>query len=191
MHKDFYIFRHGETDENLAGRWQGNGVDFPLNATGVSQAEILAKKICDLGIEIIYSSPLKRAQQTANIVASKLNIDVKIMPEFTEGCLGVCEGMLKSDISLKYPDLWGKWYDDNIDMSVRWPGGESKQEMQDRMFKGITKLMNIPQSTIGIASHSGSMRYFLLAFGYGPHKMPNTALFHLIYDDGVWDLEEI
>ena len=41
-------------------------------------------------------------------------------------------------------------------------------------------------STIGIASHSGSMRYFLLAFGYGPHKMPNTALFHLIYDNGDW-----
>ena len=191
MRKDFYIFRHGETDENLAKRWQGNGVDVPLNTTGVYQAGVLAEKVSGLGIEIIYSSPLKRAQQTANIVSSNLNVDVVIMDEFTEGCLGVCEGMLKDDIMVQYPDIWKKWYADNIDMSVRWPKGESKQEMQNRMFKGITKLMNIPQSVIGIASHSGSMRYFLLAFGYGPHKIPNTALFHLIYDNGVWELEAL
>ena len=191
MRKDFYIFRHGETDENLAKRWQGSSVDVPLNATGTRQAEVLSEKMNNLGIEIIYSSPLKRANQTANIVASKLNIDVKMMGEFTEGCLGECEGMCKDDVMIKYPDIWNKWYDDNIDMSIRWPQGESKQEMQDRMFRGINKLINIPQSVIGIASHSGSMRYFLLAFGYGPHKIPNTALFHLIYNDGTWDLEEL
>ncbi len=191
MRKDFYIFRHGETNENLAGRWQGCGVDFPLNQTGELQAGALSEKLKNINLEIIYSSPLKRARQTAEIVASKLDIEVLTMPEFTEGCLGICEGMLKDDIKAMYPDIWNKWYDDNIDMDVRWPGGESKQEMQNRMFKGIKKLINIPQSIIGIASHSGSMRYFLLAFGYGPHKMPNTALFHLIYEDENWTLEAL
>ena len=47
-----------------------------------------------------------------------------------------------------------------------------------------------PENIIGAASHSGSMRYFLLAFGYGPHKIPNTAVFHLVYDDS-WHLSEI
>ena len=65
MRKDFYIFRHGETDENLAKRWQGSGVDAPLNVTGIHQAQVLAEKINNLGIEVIYSSPLKRAQQTS------------------------------------------------------------------------------------------------------------------------------
>ena len=44
MRKDFYIFRHGETDYNLAGCWQGQSIDAPLNATGISQAENLAQR---------------------------------------------------------------------------------------------------------------------------------------------------
>ncbi|MBE6443905.1 MAG: histidine phosphatase family protein [Alphaproteobacteria bacterium] len=191
MRKDFYIFRHGETDENLAGRWQGCGVDFPLNQTGLFQAKTLADRLQYKGIEIIYSSPLKRAYQTAEVVAAKCNVKIITMSEFTEGCLGVCEGMYKKDIATKYPDIWDAWYSDDMNMETRWPGGESKQEMQQRMSRGIEKLLSVPQKIIGVASHSGSMRYFLYKFGYGPHKMPNTALFHLIYENGEWTLEQL
>ena len=191
MRKDFYIFRHGETDENLAGRWQGQSVDFPLNKTGEKQAEELAEKIKDAGLEVIYSSPLKRAYQTAVAVAAKTGIKIVTMPEFIEGGLGVCEGMHRQQVAEKYPEIWNEWYGENMIMETRWPGGESKQEMQQRMFNGINKLLDIPEKVIGIASHSGSMRYFFLAFGYGPHKMENTALFHLVYEDGNWALEKL
>ena len=190
MRKDFYLFRHGETDYNKDLRWQGCGIDMPLNATGISQAEALSERLKPLGLEIIYSSPLKRALETAQIVATQLKLKVKIIPDLREGNLGICKKKKKQDIANKYPDLWRKWYDDEIDLSVRWPEGESKLEMQQRMFKAFEKMLSTKEDIIGVSSHSGAMRYFLLAFGYGPHKMPNTALFHLIFEDGKWHLNQ-
>ena len=52
MQKVFYVFRHGETDANLAGVWQGQGVNKPLNNTGIKQAESLAEKVSGLGMGI-------------------------------------------------------------------------------------------------------------------------------------------
>lgn len=191
MRKDFYIFRHGETDYNKQGRWQGQGVNLPLNETGVAQAKALATKLENLGVEIIYASPLKRALQTAQIAANYLHLEVKTLDDLSEGRLGICEGMYKQDIAKQFPDLWQEWYDDQMIMTSRWPGGESKLEMQQRMAKAFDTMLALPQKAIGVASHSGVMRYFLLKFGYGPHKLPNTALFHLIYDNGLWHLEQL
>ena len=183
MHKDFYIFRHGETDYNLAGRWQGQSVDFELNDTGLKQAENLSKRMKSLGIEVIYSSPLKRAYQTAKAVACETGAIIHIMPELTEGSLGLCEGMYRSDVKEKYPDTWNEWYNDNIKWDVCWPEGETKREVKDRMFKAFDKMSKSEENVIGVASHAGAIRYFLMGLGYGPHKMPNTALFHVIYED--------
>ncbi|MBR1948781.1 MAG: histidine phosphatase family protein [Alphaproteobacteria bacterium] len=184
MRKDFYIFRHGETDYNLAGRWQGQSVDFELNDTGLKQAENLSKRMKSLGIEVIYSSPLKRAYQTAKAVACETGAIIHIMPELTEGSLGLCEGMYRSDVKEKYPDTWNEWYNDNIKWDVCWPEGETKREVKDRMFKAFDKMSKSEENIIGVASHAGAIRYFLMGLGYGPHKMPNTALFHVIYEDG-------
>ena len=184
MRKDFYIFRHGETDYNLAGRWQGQSVDFELNDTGLKQAENLSKRMKSLGIEVIYSSPLKRAYQTAKAVACETGAIIHIMPELTEGALGLCEGMYRSDVKEKYPDTWNEWYNDNIKWDVCWPEGETKREVKDRMFKAFDKMSKSEENVIGVASHAGAIRYFLMGLGYGPHKMPNTALFHVIYEDG-------
>ena len=184
MRKDFYIFRHGETDYNLAGRWQGQSVDFELNDTGLKQAENLSKRMKSLGIEVIYSSPLKRAYQTAKAVACETGAIIHIMPELTEGSLGLCEGMYRSDVKEKYPDTWNEWYNDNIKWDVCWPEGETKREVKDRMFKAFDKMSKSEENVIGVASHAGAIRYFLMGLGYGPHKMPNTALFHVIYEDG-------
>ena len=102
MHKDFYIFRHGETDYNKEKRWQGCGIDIPLNQTGILQAQELAKHLEGKDIEHIYSSNLKRALQTAQIVAERLKIGVDVIPDLREGCFGKVEGMLKMDIAQQY-----------------------------------------------------------------------------------------
>ena len=73
MAKDFYIFRHGETELNRRRRWQGSGTDYDLTEDGVSQAEELSAKLAGKGIEVIYSSPLLRARHTAEIAARKLS----------------------------------------------------------------------------------------------------------------------
>ena len=68
MRKDFYLFRHGETDYNKEHRWQGCGIDVSLNSRGIIQAQELASRLRECRIEHIYSSGLKRALQTAQMV---------------------------------------------------------------------------------------------------------------------------
>ena len=191
MRKDFYIFRHGQTDYNLANRWQGSSIDANLNETGLSQAENLAERLKDFGIEKIYSSPLKRAFQTATAVAKVTNAPIEIIDELIEASVGVCEGMHREDVQKQYPDIWNEWYGENMNMETRWPDGESKGEIQDRMFVAFNKMLNTKENIIGVASHGGAIRYFLIALGYGPHKMPNTSLFHVVYEDGKWIFDKL
>ena len=89
MAKDFYIFRHGETELNRRRRWQGSGTDYDLTEDGVSQAEELSAKLAGKGIEVIYSSPLLRARHTAEIAARMLKVPVKTEADFTAKRKGV------------------------------------------------------------------------------------------------------
>ena len=191
MRKVFYIFRHGETDYNTVRRWQGCGIDIPLNANGVRQAEELAPRLADKGLQIIYSSPLKRAHQTAEIVAAKLGLEVKIKEGLIEGCLGQTEGLLKSEVAVKFPEIYAQWYDSQNDMNIAFPGGETKNQIQQRMYAVFAELLQTSEEVIGIASHSAAIRYFLMKFGHKPHTMKNTALFRLEYEDGAWSLAEL
>lgn len=192
MIKHFYIFRHGETDYNLEKRWQGCGLNPDLNATGRQQAVALAQKLKPAKLEVVYSSPLRRAVQTAEVIAAAENIPLELIPNLREGCFGEAEGMLRDEIAAKWPELFTKWYNGNgsaaDDLNLRFPGGESKAEMQSRMLSVLNQLLLSPYQRIGIASHGSSIRYLLMHFGYPPHKMANTALFHLIWDNGCWTL---
>lgn len=190
MRKIFYIFRHGQTDFNKERRWQGCGIDMPLNREGEIQAHELAARLRDKNLQIIYSSPLKRALRTAEIVAAELDIPVSIIPDLREGCFGEAEGMLKDDIAVKYPQIFKDWYSDVNDLDVGFPGGETKRQMQRRMFDVVKGLLSAQQEVVGIASHGSSIRYLLMKFGHKPCAMKNTALFRLEYQDGVWQLEE-
>lgn len=192
MIKHFYIFRHGETDYNLEKRWQGCGLNPDLNATGQQQAVALAQKLKPAKLEVVYSSPLRRAVQTAKVIAAAENIPLELIPNLREGCFGEAEGMQRDDIAAKWPELFAEWYNGNSsaddNLNIRFPGGESKAEMQSRMLSVLNQLLLTPYQRIGIASHGSSIRYLLMYFGYPPHRMANTALFHLIWDEGRWTL---
>ena len=92
MKKSFYLFRHGQTDMNLARRWQGRLIDAPLNPTGIRQAETLADAVKPLRIQAVFSSPLLRAVQTAKIVVAAIGAPLFIDDGLIEGCFGEAEG---------------------------------------------------------------------------------------------------
>lgn len=186
MAKIFYLFRHGETSYNLEKRWQGCSIDSLLNLNGQRQAAQLAEKLQNNGLEIIYSSALKRALQTSTIVATKLDVPIQIIPDLREGNLGKAEGLLAQEVENAYPDIFQAWYSPDNDMSIAFPHGESKQQMQDRMFAVFHNLLQTPEQTIGVCSHGSSIRYLLMKFGILPHRMANTALYQIIYDDDCW-----
>lgn len=190
MKKEFYIFRHGETDYNLEKRWQGCGIDTELNATGLEQAQGLVERLADKNLEIIYSSPLKRAFKTAQIAAEGLGLDVEIIANLREASFGKAEGLIKSDIAKIYPDIFEQWYSPDYSIiDVSFPGGESKGEIGERMFAVLEKLLEAPQQVIGLASHGSSIRYLLLHLGTILPHMPNVAIYHVVYENGKWSVE--
>ncbi|MBE6445408.1 MAG: histidine phosphatase family protein [Alphaproteobacteria bacterium] len=191
MYKTFYLFRHGETDYNLEKRWQGCSVDSILNPNGIKQAKDLADKLQNSQIQIIYSSELKRALQTSSIVAANLDVPLYTIAALREGNLGGAEGLLVSEVETKYPDIFKSWYSDENDMQISFPGGETKQQMQDRMFNVLMYLLDTPQETIGICSHGSSIRYLLMKFGIMPHRMINTARYKICYCNGNWTAERL
>ena len=189
MRKDFYIFRHGQTDYNLERRWQGCGVDTELNAGGIEQARRLAERLKPFGLEIVFSSPLKRALKTAQIVGEALQIPVEVCPGIIEGCFGEAEGMLKSEVGKRWPEIFNEWYAPANNLIVGFPGGETKLQMQKRMIQAMDELARQPQKVFGVATHGSSIRYLLMYYGRKPSLMPNTALFHLVWENGIWHLE--
>lgn len=98
---EILVARHGETDWNLSGRWQGH-TDRPLNETGLRQARELATKMAGMNIDSIYSSDLGRAKATADIVAASTGIDnIVVDGRLRERNLGTFEGLTTEEICLK------------------------------------------------------------------------------------------
>lgn len=89
--------RHGQTDWNLAGRWQGQ-TDIPLNETGRGQARALGKRLADWPIKAIYASDLQRALETARLIAEPHAIEVSTDQRLRERTFGLLEGMTRDEI---------------------------------------------------------------------------------------------
>jgi len=87
----FWFLRHGQTDWNGTGRWQGR-TDVPLNALGEEQARAAGPSLRDAGIEMICTSPLQRARRTADLVAEALSLPVVEIPGLEEFNVGPYEG---------------------------------------------------------------------------------------------------
>ena len=110
MRKDFYVFRHGETELNRQKRWQGSGTDCDLNAAGVRQAEELLEKFRGKKLEVIFSSPLIRARHTAEVVAGGLGLPVIVRENLRECFYGEAEGQPIADLAESCPEILNNWY---------------------------------------------------------------------------------
>ncbi len=187
MRKDFYIFRHGETDLNRQKRWQGSGMDYDLNEAGVRQAEDLWVKLQDKKLEAVFSSPLVRAKHTADVVAGKLEIPVLVRDNLKECFYGDAEGVLVSELAVKYPEILNNWYrPEEKYLNIRFPGGEGKKEARDRVLHELEKLTAEPYRVMGVAIHGGTMGQLLNYFNVPYETIPNCAAFHLVFEDGVF-----
>lgn len=129
---ELWMVRHGQTDWNLEGRYQGQA-DIPLNEQGIQQAYNLCKKLDGVKFSAIFCSDLKRARQTAEIVGAHLDISVRIDPRFREINQGEWEGQLVNDIKKRYLEKAGSH---SQAAGLRPPGGETVVEVAQRMVKG-------------------------------------------------------
>ena len=129
--------RHGQTDWNLEGRWQGSS-DVPLNASGLEQVEQAVAKLASFRIDAIYSSPLTRSLETARAIARRVGLGVIVDPRLAEISLGEWEGMQAGQIEEEYPELYRRWEDDP--RGVRPPGGETIREVHDRAIAAVEEI---------------------------------------------------
>lgn len=132
--KRFCLVRHGQTDWNLAGRYQGQS-DVPLNANGRAQARSLAELLRNQSFFAVYASHLQRAKETAEIIAADVNLTVLLDSRLAEVNQGEWEGQQIDTIKARYTGLWQQRSLDPV--SVRPPGGETVAEVARRVHAAL------------------------------------------------------
>jgi probable phosphoglycerate mutase len=153
-----FAARHGETAWNLVGREMGH-LDSPLTERGVLQAEALARRLGDLGIERVYSSDLGRALRTAEIVAEACGVELELDPALRERHMGIFQGLTSAEILEKYPAERRDYDSGGVDYVV--PGGESARQRTERSVRALTGLaQRHADGRIAVVTHGG----FLLGF---------------------------
>jgi broad specificity phosphatase PhoE len=134
------LARHGETDWNRARRFQGHA-DNSLNATGRAQARDLAEALAGEGLEAVYTSDLRRAHETAEIVGELLRLPVTVEPDLREIDVGSWSG-------LTYDQIGERAWD-----------GETYEAHAERMLRAIDRIVEQhPDARVAVISHGGSVR---------------------------------
>ncbi len=118
---NIFIIRHGESVWNREQRVQGRE-DPGLSAAGRKQAAAAAKRLRREGIKTVYSSDLKRAAQTAKIIADASRAKLVLMPELEEMILGAWQGMTIDEVKKRFPKSYAAWK--KAPSKARIPGWE-------------------------------------------------------------------
>ena len=151
--------RHGETDWNRESRFQGHA-DTTLNEAGRQQARALAERLRTEQIEAVYTSPLLRARETAEIVASVLGLPVEAVEGLQEVDVGTWSGLTRGEIEQRFPDGFRRW----LEFEHGWDGGESYENLGTRVLAVLVELASHhPGERVLVVTHGGPMRAALAA----------------------------
>ncbi len=124
---NIYLVRHAVTDYNLENRFQGQ-LDIPLSQQGKEQAERLKRYFKGKQIDIIYTSDLKRARETAEYLSNEVNRSLKILTGLREVDVGQLEGLKWEEVKKTFPDWVSQGHNDG------YPGGESRADIEKRVL---------------------------------------------------------
>ena len=151
------LVRHGETDWNRERRFQGHA-DTPLNDAGRRQAGELAAHLRSERLSTVYTSPLRRASETATIVAAELGLDAHELEELREIDVGDWQGLTMEEVRTHYPE--------QLDVAWRsgWPNGETHDELSERVVPALLDLdrRHTGERVLGV-THAGPIRVALAA----------------------------
>ena len=155
MANTIYLVRHGENPANLTNEFSHKLVDYSLTAKGIKQAQLTAAYFKDKHIHEVYASPLKRAKETAEIIAKKFGLPVGVQEQFREVNVGDLERLPPSK------ENWG-WHDRILQAWIagkhetRFPGGEDYTELLARMRSGLQEITrDKTDRNIVVVCHTG------------------------------------
>ncbi|MDA1475998.1 histidine phosphatase family protein [Bacillus changyiensis] len=177
------LIRHGETDWNSQGRLQGR-TDIPLNETGKRQAKETGEFLKGTSWDLIITSPLKRAKETAEIINQYLHLDIIEMEDFIERNYGDAEGMPFADRMKLYPDK-------------NYPNQETKEALAARLMAGIDKISEqYPKQKILLVAHGAAIHTLLSKIAIDDDselhqtKLVNACLSNIRMLKNKWHVED-
>lgn len=172
------LVRHGETDWNAAKRIQGR-TDIPLNDTGKWQAEQTGLYLKDVHWDVVISSPLTRAKETAHLILKHVHAPLVIMDDFIERDYGDAEGMSFEERQKLFPNK-------------QYPNMEPLETIQNRMLEGIEKVRAAyPDQHVLIVAHGAAIHALLTTLadehmGLQNTRLVNACLNYVECSDGKW-----
>ena len=172
------LIRHAESSWNALGRWQGHG-NPPLSDRGRAQANVLTRELASETIDVLVSSDLRRAAETAAILGEARGLRPELNPRLRELDLGDWEGLTRDQIERKAGNALRRF--DAGDLDVRPGGGENLREIEQRAFSIVTELVDAhPGQRLAIVTHLGVIRALLgesggFARGVGTGSVPSGS----------------
>lgn len=166
-----YIVRHGQSHANAQGRY---GMDTDLTELGRKQAEETANNFKDVHFDAAFSSPLKRAHDTAKIIAKEHNLAVNTREALRERKEGVIDGRLYEEMREELKELYDLRYTVPYEQWKTVQLAEGYETDEELMIRFMTELREIaiayPGKTVLIGSHVGLMKTLLIHLGHGTHN---------------------
>lgn len=155
--KKIFLVRHGTTAYNETGLLQGR-IDNPLSPSGREEVSLLAEKLKSEPIGVIFSSPLKRAIETAELINEFHRVPVRIIDQFVEIDMGEWDGVSFAAIQERDIDFFRRWA---ADPKIPVPGGESFTQVCRRVKPGIRKVLASSEENVLITAHATVNRAIL------------------------------
>ena len=182
-----FLTRHGETDWNAAGRWQGH-TDVPLNDHGRGQARAVAEALRGEGLPAIVSSDLCRARETAQIIGTSLGIEIAYVDaDLRERMFGVFEGLTRAECERIHPEAWRAWVEEQRPAT----GVELPDAVAARVIAAIgraTERVARDDAPVLLVTHGGALRSALrAATGMLPAPIANGAIWRIEWDGRIVD----
>ena len=167
-----WLARHGETDDNAHGLILGRR-DPPLNEGGIVQARQLASNAASLGARALWTSPLRRARETADIVGVALGLKPIVLADLAESDRGDWEGRTRESIAASSPELYAAFL--AADPGFGFPAGETFEAHVARARSALDAMASGREPALAI-THVGTIRAAMRAVGRG--ALPEHAYRH-------------
>ena len=168
-----YCVRHGQSIYNAEGRVQGQS-DVPLSDFGRRQSEAVARALAGLPIEALYTSPLRRAMETAQVVADALDLEIRTDTRLKEINAGIFQDRLRAELEGLYPVEFARWLSGDPDLTI--PGGESRRTLARRGSEALEAIRQAGHEHAAVVSHGRLLVVTLEALAALPEGQPLESL---------------
>jgi probable phosphoglycerate mutase len=185
--------RHGETEWNSQGRFQGH-LNSVLNPGGLAQAEALGGRLAQERFDLLLSSDLGRARQTASAIAMRTGHEIVVEPRLRERNMGIFQGLTPDEVEARYPNDFARFRSRDPDYVI--PDGESMRQLFERSVACFTELAERHAGlTLATVTHGGVLAMLYRHAKAMPLETPrdfplhNTGVNRFRHRLGAWELQ--